>query len=194
MSSNQPRARWIRSCSRRSSACWRSAAITCRSMFGASRRSRLSSGARRIEGCILKKAVIDKGDRLADGLAQGFRARRQCKSIGATHQEVVVQQCPETLHRVADGRLRAPEPFAGARDVAFGEQRAKRPTERARASTAISAAGIDVNALLKADGALAFSNAEILVPEAEHKFWMDEPRLQAARCRWLQERAPRDGR
>src|SRR5438270_4938067 len=34
--------------------------------------------------------------------------------------------------------------------------------------------GDHVNGLLKADNSLAFPNAEILVPAAEHKFWMDD--------------------
>jgi glyoxylase-like metal-dependent hydrolase (beta-lactamase superfamily II) len=54
----------------------------------------------------------------------------------------------------------------------------------------LAAAGIDINAidtviishyhgdhingLIKADGSLAFPNAEILVPAVEHKFWMDD--------------------
>src|SRR5712691_2699370 len=34
--------------------------------------------------------------------------------------------------------------------------------------------GDHVNGLLRADGSLAFPNAEILVPAQEHKFWMDD--------------------
>lgn len=34
--------------------------------------------------------------------------------------------------------------------------------------------GDHINGLLKADGSLAFPNAEILVPALEHKFWMDD--------------------
>jgi len=34
--------------------------------------------------------------------------------------------------------------------------------------------GDHINGLLKADGSLAFPNAEILVPAAEHKFWTDD--------------------
>jgi glyoxylase-like metal-dependent hydrolase (beta-lactamase superfamily II) len=60
----------------------------------------------------------------------------------------------------------------------------------------LAAAGIDVNAidtviishyhgdhingLLKADGSLAFPNAEILVPAMEHKFWMDDNEMGRA--------------
>ena len=62
--------------------------------------------------------------------------------------------------------------------------------------TNIAAAGIDpaaidaviishyhgdhVNGLLKADNSLAFPNAEILVPAAEHKFWMDDGDMSRA--------------
>ncbi len=34
--------------------------------------------------------------------------------------------------------------------------------------------GDHINGILKADNTLAFPNAEILVPEPEHKFWMDD--------------------
>jgi glyoxylase-like metal-dependent hydrolase (beta-lactamase superfamily II) len=37
-----------------------------------------------------------------------------------------------------------------------------------------------VNGLLKADSTLAFPNAEILVPAAEHKFWMDDGEMSRA--------------
>ena len=37
-----------------------------------------------------------------------------------------------------------------------------------------------VNGLLKADNSLAFPNAEILVPAAEHKFWMDDGEMSRA--------------
>jgi glyoxylase-like metal-dependent hydrolase (beta-lactamase superfamily II) len=37
-----------------------------------------------------------------------------------------------------------------------------------------------INGLLKADGSLAFPNAEILVPAAEHKFWMDDGEMSRA--------------
>ncbi len=37
-----------------------------------------------------------------------------------------------------------------------------------------------MNGLLKADNALAFPNAEVLVPEAEHKFWMDDGEMSRA--------------
>ena len=40
--------------------------------------------------------------------------------------------------------------------------------------------GDHVNGLLKADNSLAFPNAEILVPEAEHKFWMDDGEMSRA--------------
>jgi glyoxylase-like metal-dependent hydrolase (beta-lactamase superfamily II) len=62
--------------------------------------------------------------------------------------------------------------------------------------TNLSAAGIDakaidtvivshyhgdhVNGLLKADNSLAFPKAEILVPAAEHKFWMDDGEMSRA--------------
>src|SRR5262249_15056515 len=37
-----------------------------------------------------------------------------------------------------------------------------------------------VNGLLKADNSLAFPNAEILVPAAEHMFWMDDGEMSRA--------------
>jgi glyoxylase-like metal-dependent hydrolase (beta-lactamase superfamily II) len=40
--------------------------------------------------------------------------------------------------------------------------------------------GDHVNGLLKADNTLAFPNAEILVPAAEHKFWMDDGEMSRA--------------
>ena len=40
--------------------------------------------------------------------------------------------------------------------------------------------GDHVNGLLKADGSLAFANAEILVPAGEHKFWMDDGEMSRA--------------
>ena len=40
--------------------------------------------------------------------------------------------------------------------------------------------GDHVNGLLKADNSLAFPNAEILVPVAEHKFWMDDGEMSRA--------------
>ena len=40
--------------------------------------------------------------------------------------------------------------------------------------------GDHINGLLKADGSLAFPNAEILVPAAEHKFWMDDGEMSRA--------------
>ncbi|BAT60215.1 putative quorum-quenching lactonase YtnP [Variibacter gotjawalensis] len=40
--------------------------------------------------------------------------------------------------------------------------------------------GDHVNGLLKADGTLAFPNAEILVPATEHKFWMDDGEMSRA--------------
>jgi glyoxylase-like metal-dependent hydrolase (beta-lactamase superfamily II) len=40
--------------------------------------------------------------------------------------------------------------------------------------------GDHVNGLLKANKTLAFPNAEILVPAAEHKFWMDEGEMSRA--------------
>ena len=40
--------------------------------------------------------------------------------------------------------------------------------------------GDHVNGLLKADGSLAFANAEILVPAGEHTFWMDDGELSRA--------------
>ncbi|MGE5770927.1 MAG: MBL fold metallo-hydrolase [Hyphomicrobiales bacterium] len=40
--------------------------------------------------------------------------------------------------------------------------------------------GDHINGLLKADGALAFPKAEILVPAAEHKFWMDDGEMSRA--------------
>ncbi len=40
--------------------------------------------------------------------------------------------------------------------------------------------GDHVNGLLKADKTLAFPNAEILVPAAEHKFWMDDGEMSRA--------------
>ena len=40
--------------------------------------------------------------------------------------------------------------------------------------------GDHINGLLKADGSLAFPNAEILVPAVEHKFWMDEAEMSRA--------------
>ena len=65
-----------------------------------------------------------------------------------------------------------------------------------RLPISLAAAGIDINAidtvivshyhgdhfngLLKADGSLAFPNAEILVPAVEHKFWMDDGEMSRA--------------
>jgi glyoxylase-like metal-dependent hydrolase (beta-lactamase superfamily II) len=40
--------------------------------------------------------------------------------------------------------------------------------------------GDHINGLIKADGSLAFPNAEILVPEVEHKFWMDDGEMSRA--------------
>jgi glyoxylase-like metal-dependent hydrolase (beta-lactamase superfamily II) len=40
--------------------------------------------------------------------------------------------------------------------------------------------GDHVNGLLKADGSLTFPNAEVLVPAAEHKFWMDDGEMSRA--------------
>jgi glyoxylase-like metal-dependent hydrolase (beta-lactamase superfamily II) len=40
--------------------------------------------------------------------------------------------------------------------------------------------GDHVNGLLKADNSLAFPNAEILVPAAEHAFWMDDGEMSRA--------------
>lgn len=40
--------------------------------------------------------------------------------------------------------------------------------------------GDHVNGLLKADNSLAFPNAEVLVPAAEHKFWMDDGEMSRA--------------
>jgi glyoxylase-like metal-dependent hydrolase (beta-lactamase superfamily II) len=40
--------------------------------------------------------------------------------------------------------------------------------------------GDHVNGLLKADGTLAFPNAEILVPAKEHAFWMDDGEMSRA--------------
>jgi len=40
--------------------------------------------------------------------------------------------------------------------------------------------GDHVNGLLKSDNSLAFPNAEILVPTAEHKFWMDDGEMSRA--------------
>jgi glyoxylase-like metal-dependent hydrolase (beta-lactamase superfamily II) len=40
--------------------------------------------------------------------------------------------------------------------------------------------GDHINGLLKADGSLAFPNAEVLVPAAEHKFWMDDGEMSRA--------------
>ena len=40
--------------------------------------------------------------------------------------------------------------------------------------------GDHVNGLLRGDNALAFPNAEILVPAAEHKFWMDDGEMSRA--------------
>ena len=40
--------------------------------------------------------------------------------------------------------------------------------------------GDHINGLLKADNKLAFPNAEILVPAAEHKFWMDDGEMSRA--------------
>ena len=40
--------------------------------------------------------------------------------------------------------------------------------------------GDHINGLIKADGLLAFPNAEILVPAAEHKFWMDDGEMSRA--------------
>jgi glyoxylase-like metal-dependent hydrolase (beta-lactamase superfamily II) len=37
-----------------------------------------------------------------------------------------------------------------------------------------------VNGLLKADGSLAFPNAEVLVPAVEHKYWMDDGEMSRA--------------
>ena len=40
--------------------------------------------------------------------------------------------------------------------------------------------GDHVNGLLKADGSLAFPNAEVLVPAVEHKYWMDDGEMSRA--------------
>ena len=40
--------------------------------------------------------------------------------------------------------------------------------------------GDHMNGLIRADNSLAFPNAEILVPEAEHKFWMDDGEMSRA--------------
>jgi glyoxylase-like metal-dependent hydrolase (beta-lactamase superfamily II) len=40
--------------------------------------------------------------------------------------------------------------------------------------------GDHMNGLLKADGSLAYANAEILVPANEHKFWMDDGEMARA--------------
>jgi glyoxylase-like metal-dependent hydrolase (beta-lactamase superfamily II) len=40
--------------------------------------------------------------------------------------------------------------------------------------------GDHVNGLLKADGSLAFPNAEVLVPAAEHTYWMDDGEMSRA--------------
>jgi glyoxylase-like metal-dependent hydrolase (beta-lactamase superfamily II) len=40
--------------------------------------------------------------------------------------------------------------------------------------------GDHVNGLLRADSSLSFPNAEILVPAAEHKFWMDDGEMSRA--------------
>src|SRR5262249_29938903 len=40
--------------------------------------------------------------------------------------------------------------------------------------------GDHVNGLLRADNSLTFPNAEILVPAAEHKFWMDDGEMSRA--------------
>jgi glyoxylase-like metal-dependent hydrolase (beta-lactamase superfamily II) len=40
--------------------------------------------------------------------------------------------------------------------------------------------GDHVNGLLKADGSLAFPNAEVLVPAREHAFWMDDGEMSRA--------------
>jgi glyoxylase-like metal-dependent hydrolase (beta-lactamase superfamily II) len=41
--------------------------------------------------------------------------------------------------------------------------------------------GDHINGLIKADGSLAFPNAEILVPALEHKFWMDDGEMSRAK-------------
>jgi glyoxylase-like metal-dependent hydrolase (beta-lactamase superfamily II) len=41
--------------------------------------------------------------------------------------------------------------------------------------------GDHINGLLRADGSLAFPNAEILVPALEHKFWMDDGEMSRAK-------------
>jgi glyoxylase-like metal-dependent hydrolase (beta-lactamase superfamily II) len=41
--------------------------------------------------------------------------------------------------------------------------------------------GDHINGLIKADGSLAFPNAEVLVPAAEHKFWMDDGEMSRAK-------------
>src|SRR5262252_2796223 len=40
--------------------------------------------------------------------------------------------------------------------------------------------GDHINGLLRADNSIAFPNAEILVPAAEHKFWMDDGEMSRA--------------
>src|SRR5262249_55449779 len=40
--------------------------------------------------------------------------------------------------------------------------------------------GDHVNGLLRADNSLSYPNAEILVPAAEHKFWMDDGEMSRA--------------
>ena len=41
--------------------------------------------------------------------------------------------------------------------------------------------GDHINGLIKADGSLAFPNAEILVPAVEHKFWMGDDEMSRAK-------------
>ena len=82
-------------------------------------------------------------------------------------------------------------------DTGTGEQALKASKGlNGRLPLSLAAAGIDpaaidaviishyhgdhINGLLKADGSLAFPNAEILVPAAEHKFWMDDGEMSRA--------------
>src|SRR5262249_2180843 len=81
-------------------------------------------------------------------------------------------------------------------DTGYGAAEAKPNTTHGQYQQNLAAAGIDakaidtviishyhpdhVNGLLGADDKPAFSNAEILVPAAEHKFWMDDGEMSRA--------------